>query len=206
MEQPTRFVGMDVHKETIVVAATATGEGGKATAYGTFSNTAVGLEKLVKRLRQAGSGPIKFCYEAGPCGYGFHRTLTKIRQGCMGLAPSMIPRKSGERQKTDKRDAANLAVLHRGGLLTAVWVPDAAHEARRDLIRARLAAVRAVRAARQQLSAFLLRHERIYRGSQPWTKAHRGWLRSELCSAGAPTRAGGEHRGGASGGAAAGSC
>src|SRR3954453_2531656 len=94
-------------------------------------------------------------------------------EDCMVAAPSMIPRKSGERQKTDKRDAANLAVLHRGGLLTAVWVPDAAHEARRDLIRARLAAVRAVRAARQQLSAFLLRHERIYRGSQPWTKAHR---------------------------------
>ena len=95
----------------------------------------------------------------------------------MVVAPSMIPRKSGERQKNDKRDAASLAVLHRGGLLTAVWVPDAAHEAMRDLIRARQAAVRAVRAARQQLSAFLLRHERIYRdGRTAWTKAHRGWL------------------------------
>src|SRR3954452_16414576 len=136
MEQSTRFVGLDVHKETIVVAVTATGEVGKATAYGTFSNTAAGLEKLVKRLRQAGGGPIKFCYEAGPCGYGVHRTLTKIGEDCMVVAPSMIPRKSGERQKTDKRDAASLAVLHRGGLLTAggglltaVWVPDAAHEA-----------------------------------------------------------------------------
>jgi transposase len=89
----------------------------------------------------------------------------------------MIPRKSGDRQKNDKRDAASLAVLHRGGLLTAVWVPDAAHEAMRDLIRTRLAAVRAVRTARQQLSAFLLRHERIYRGGgKAWTKAHRGWL------------------------------
>src|SRR3954465_14932548 len=177
MEQPTRFVGMDVHKETIVVAVTATSEVGKATAYGTFPNTAVGLEKLVKRLRQAGSGPIKFCYEAGPCGYGVHRTLTKIVEDCMVVAPSMIPRKSGERQKTDKRDAASLAVLHRGGLLTAVWVPDAAHEAMRDLIRARLAAVRALRAARQQLSVFLLPHERAYPGNRtPWTKAHRGWL------------------------------
>src|SRR3954466_7522094 len=177
MEQPTRFVGMDVHKETIVVAVTATGEVGKATAYGTFSNTAAGLEKLVKRLRQAGDGPIKFCYEAGPCGYGVHRTLTRMGEDCMVVAPSMIPRKSGERQKTDKRDAASLAVLHRGGLLTAVWVPDAAHEAMRDLIRTRLAAVRAVRAARQQLSAFLLRHERVYPGNRtPWTKAHRGWL------------------------------
>jgi transposase len=177
MEQSTRFVGMDVHKHTIVVAVTATGEVGKATAYGTFPNTATALETLVKRLRQAGDGPIKFCYEAGPCGYGVHRTLTRMGEDCMVVAPSMIPRKSGERQKTDKRDAASLAVLHRGGLLTAVWVPDAAHEAMRDLIRARLAAVRAVRAARQQLSAFLLRHERIYPdGRSTWTKAHRRWL------------------------------
>jgi transposase len=98
-------------------------------------------------------------------------------EACMVVAPSLIPRKPGERQKNDKRDAASLAVLHRGGLLTAVWVPDAAHEAMRDLIRARLAAVRALRAARQQLSAFLLRHQRIYPGNRtPWTKAHRGWL------------------------------
>src|SRR4051794_13005620 len=98
----------------------------------------------------------------------------------MVVAPSMIPRKSGERQKNDKRDADGLAVLHRGGLLTAVWVPDAAHEAMRDLIRSRLAAVRAVRTARQQLSAFLLRHERIYpNGGKAWTKAHRGWLANQ---------------------------
>src|SRR6202161_3717065 len=177
MEQPTRFIGMDVHKDTIVVAVTATGDVGKATPYGTLPNTAAALEKLVKRLRQPGSGPLKFCYEAGPCGYGVHRTLTRFGEDCMVVAPSMIPRKSGDRQKNDKRDAASLAVLHRGGLLTAVWVPDAAHEAMRDLIRARQAAVRAVRAARQQLSAFLLRHERIYRdGRTAWTKAHRGWL------------------------------
>lgn len=180
MEQPTRFVGMDVHKDTIVVAVTATGEVGKATPYGTFPNTAAALEKLVKRLRQAGSGPVRFCYEAGPCGYGVHRTLAKLGEGCMVVAPSMIPRKSGDRQKNDRRDAASLAVLHRGGLLTAVWVPDAAHEAMRDLIRARQAAVRAVRMARQQLSAFLLRHERLYsNGGKAWTKAHRGWLAAQ---------------------------
>jgi transposase len=104
----------------------------------------------------------------------------------MVAAPSMIPRRSGDRQKNDKRDAAALAVLHRGGLLTAVWVPDEAHEAMRDprvkrprtsLVRARQAAVRAARAARQQLSGFLLRHERTYpTGRRAWTKAHRGWL------------------------------
>ena len=120
MEQSTRFVGLDVHKDTIVVAVTATGEVGKAMAYCTFPNTGAGLEKMVKRLRQAGGGPIKFCYEAGPCGYGVHRPLTKMGEECTVVAPSMIPRKSGERQKTDKRDAANLAVLHRGGLLTAI--------------------------------------------------------------------------------------
>jgi transposase len=177
MEQPTRFIGMDVHKDTIAVAVTATGDSGAATPYGTCPNTTAAVEKLVKRLRQAGSGPMRFCYEAGPCGYGVHRTLTRLGEECVVVAPSMMPRKRGDRQKNDKRDAANLAVLHRGGLLTAVWVPDAAHEAMRDLIRARLAAVRAVRSARQQLSAFLLRHERVYpHGRKAWTKAHRRWL------------------------------
>jgi transposase len=177
VEQPTRFIGMDVHKDTIVVAVTTAGDLGKATPYGTFPNTAAALEKLVKRLRQAGSGLLKFCYEAGPCGYGVHRTLTRLGEDCVVVAPSMIPRKSGNRQKNDKRDAAGLAVLHRGGLLTAVWVPDAAHEAMRDLIRTRLAAVRAVRTARQQLSAFLLRHERIYpNGRTAWTKTHWRWV------------------------------
>jgi transposase len=177
MEQPTRFIGMDVHKETIVVAVTAMGEVGKATPYGTYPNTRASLEKLVKRLREAGAGPLKFCYEAGPCGYGVHRRLTKLGEDCLVAAPSLIPRKSGDRQKNDKRDAGSLAVLHRGGLLTAVWVPDPAHEAMRDLIRARLAAVRAIRAARQQLSGFLLRHERTYAdGRRAWTKMHRSWL------------------------------
>jgi transposase len=177
MEQLTRFIGLDVHKETIVAAVTAAGEVGKATSYGTHPNTPASLEKLVKRLREAGAGPLKFVYEAGPCGYGVHRTLTRLGEDCLVAAPSMIPRKSGDRQKNDKRDAGSLAVLHRGGLLTAVWVPDAAHEAMRDLIRARQAAVRAVRAARQQLSAFLLRHERVFPGGRrTWTKAHRGWL------------------------------
>jgi transposase len=105
MEQPTRFVGMDVHKDTIVVAVTAAGEVGKATAYGKLPNTVAALEKLIKGLRQANGGALKFCYEAGPCGYGVHRTLTKLGEDCMVVAPSMIPRKSGERQKTYKRDS-----------------------------------------------------------------------------------------------------
>src|ERR1700744_2375622 len=158
MEQPTRFIGLDVHKDTIVVAIAAAGEAGKATVYGTIPNTSAALQALVTRLRRASpgsanptstratSGPMRFCYEAGPCGYGVHRTLTTLGEDCVVVAPSMIPRKRGERQKNDERDAASLAVLHRGGLLTAVWGPDEAHEAMRELIRARQAAVRAVRA------------------------------------------------------------
>jgi transposase len=162
---------------TIVAAVISADDRGKATVLGVFPNTPASLEKLVKRLRAAGGGKSRFCYEAGPCGYGVHRTLTRLGEDCVVVAPSMIPRRPGDRQKTDRRDAMSLAVLHKGGLLTAVWVPDAAHEAMRDLIRARLAAVRAVRTARQQLSAFLLRHERVYPdGRTPWTKAHRGWL------------------------------
>jgi transposase len=177
MQQYTRFVGLDVHKKTIVIAVAAAGGTGKATQYGTISNTPEALEHLVQRLREAGPGPLSFCYEAGPCGYGVHRTLTRLGQQSMVVAPSLIPRKSGERRKTDKRDAANLAVLLRSGLLTAVWVPDAAHEAMRDLIRARQAAVRALRAVRQQTGGFLLRHERIYPdGRTTWTRAHRNWL------------------------------
>jgi transposase len=198
MEQPIRFIGLDVHKDTIVVAITAAGETGKATAYGIIPNTSAALLTLVTRLRQASppsasppsagpastggtSGPMRFCYEAGPCGYGIHRTLTALGEDCVVVAPSMIPRKSGERRKNDKRDAAALAQLHRGGLLTAIWVPDTAHEAMRDLIRARLAAVRA---ARQQLSAFLLRHERVYPTDKTtWTKAHRRWLADQSFAA-----------------------
>src|SRR3954464_9416257 len=86
MEQPTRFIGMDVHKDTIVVAVTATGDVGKATACGTIPNTAAALEKLANRLHQAGSGSLKFCYEAGPCGYGVHRTLTRLGEDCMVVA------------------------------------------------------------------------------------------------------------------------
>src|SRR3954470_476805 len=195
MQQSTRFVGMAVHKETIVVAVTATGEVGKATAYGTFPNTAAGLEKLVKRLRQAGSGPIKFCYEAGPCGYGVHRTLTRMGEDCMVVAPSMIPRKSGERQKTDKRDAASLAVLHRGGLVDRGLGAgcgargDARPDPRPPGGSARGAsgapAIECVSAASR--AGLPRQPHAVDKG------ASRLASRSGLCSAGATDRAGGEH-------------
>ncbi len=121
----------------------------------------------------AGDGvKLRFCYEAGPCGYGIQRQLSARGHECVVVAPSLIPKRPGDRVKTDRRDAASLARLHRAGELTAVWVPDPGHEAMRDLVRARLDAVHALRRARQQLSGVLLRHGFHY--SRPaWTKLHR---------------------------------
>jgi transposase len=129
---------------------------------------------LAVKLARRG-GELRFCYEAGPCGYGIQRQLTAAGHGCVVVAPSLIPRKPGDRIKTDRRDAINLAKLHRARELTAVWVPDQAHEAIRDLVRARLAAVRTLRQARQQLSGFLLRHGHHY-NRPAWTLMHRRWL------------------------------
>src|SRR3954471_2708385 len=110
-----------------------------------------------------------------PGGYRFQRQLTAAGHGCVVVAPSLIPRKPGDRIKTDRQDATNLAKLHRAGELTPVWVPDPAHEAIRVLLRARLAAVRGLRQARQQLSGFLLRHGHHY-NRPAWTLIHRRWL------------------------------
>src|SRR6195952_6154769 len=129
---------------------------------------------LAAKLARTGRA-LQFCYEAGPCGYGIQRQLTLAGHGCAVVAPSLVPRKPGERIKTDRRDAINLAKLHRAGDLTAVWVPDPKHEAVRDLVRARQAAGRALRQARQQLSGFLLRQGRHY-NRPAWTLMHRRWL------------------------------
>jgi transposase len=118
---------------------------------------------------------LRFGYEAGPCGYGIQRQLSAHGHECIVVAPSLIPKRPGDRIKTDRRDACNLAKLHRAGELTTVWVPDPGHEAMRDLMRARLDAVRALRRARQQLSGFLLRQGCHYR-RPAWTKLHRRWL------------------------------
>jgi len=142
--------------------------------YGRIANTAAALDRLMRKLSGEGVG-LRFCYEAGPCGYGIQRHLSAHGHECMVVAPSLIPKRAGDRVKTDRRDAASLARLHRAGELTAVWVPDAGHEAMRDLVRARLDAVHALRRARQQLSGFLLRQGCHYR-RPAWTKLHRRWL------------------------------
>jgi len=119
---------------------------------------------------------LAFCYEAGPTGYGLHRQITTLGHACTVGAPSLIPRRPGDRVKTNRRDAVTLAKLHRAGELTAVWVPDPGHEAMRELVRAREATMAELRRARQQLQSFLLRQGRIYTGRAAWTKAHARWL------------------------------
>jgi transposase len=174
MNKPITYVGLDVHKDTMAVALAGPGQRGEVREYGKIANTPTALKTLLAKLARAGS-TLQFCYEAGPCGYGIQRLLTAAGHDCVVVAPSLIPRKPGERIKTDRRDAINLAKLHRAGELTPVWVPDQAHEAIRDLVRARQAAVRALRQARQQLSGFLLRHGHHYNRSA-WTQMHRRWL------------------------------
>ena len=174
MEQVITYVGLDVHKDTIAVALAEAGQRGAVREYGKIANTPSAVTTLAAKLARTGR-ELQFCYEAGPCGYGIQRQLTLAGHGCVVVAPSLIPRKPGERIKTDRRDAINLAKLHRAGELTAVWVPDPRHEAVRDLVRARQAAVRALRQARQQLSGFLLRQGRHY-NRPAWTLMHRRWL------------------------------
>src|SRR6201982_3698472 len=168
------YVGLDVHKESIVVAVASGGLRGEVREYGRIANTATALDRLLRKLGDAGM-TLRFCYEAGPCGYGIQRHVSARGQECVVVAPSLIPKRAGDRVKTDRRDAASLAKLHRAGELTAVWVPDARHEAMRDLVRARLDAVKALRRARKQLSGFLLRQGCHY-GRPAWTKLHRRWL------------------------------
>lgn len=168
------YVGLDVHKSTIAIAV-ARGVRGEVTYHGEIENTPAAVHKLVKRLSPHGE-VLNVCYEAGPCGYGLYRALTELGHACEVVAPSLIPRKAGERLKTDRRDALMLARLHRAGELTPVWVPDVEQEAIRDLTRAREDMKALELKARQRLGAFLLRHGRVYPGKSRWTQAHFRWL------------------------------
>ncbi len=157
--QDSTFIGLDVHKATISVAIAEGVRGGEVRHLGKVPHRPDQVRKLVVKLTAKGAR-LHFCYEAGPCGYGLYRQLVEMGHDCIVVAPSLIPVKEGDRVKTDRRDAVMLAKLHRAGELTAVWVPDAAHEAMRDLVRARATAMRVAGKARQHLQGFLLRHSR----------------------------------------------
>jgi len=174
MKEFSKYVGLDVHKETIAVSV-AEPNGGEVRYFGEIANTPEAMQKLVKQLRK-GDADLSFCYEAGPCGYGIHRQLSDLGWDCQVVAPSLIPKKAGDRVKTDRRDSLMLARLHRAGELTAVWVPDGAQEALRDLTRAREDMKHLQRQCKQRLLAFLLRHGRRYAGKSNWTQAHYRWL------------------------------
>ena len=131
-----RYLGLDVHAETIAVAVAESG--GEVRSVGTIANTPVAVRKLVRKLGPAQQ--LRVCYEAGPCGYVLYWQLTELGVACEVIAPTLIPIKVGDRVKTDRRDAIKLARSYRAGELTAVWVPDTAHEALRDLVRTREAA------------------------------------------------------------------
>jgi transposase len=166
-----------VHKATIAVSV-ADANGGEVRYVGEIANTPEAIEKLVRQLRK-GDAHLSFCYEAGPCGYGIYRQLSDLGWDCQVVAPSLIPRKAGERVKTDRRDSLMLARLHRAGALTAVWVPDDAQEGLRDLTRAREDMKHLQRQAKQRLSAFLLRYGKCYSGKSNWTQAHYRWLEQQ---------------------------
>jgi len=177
MRKDTRFVGLDVHAETIAVAvAEAAGE---VRSMGVIPNRPDPVRRLIKRL-----GPVqrlRVCYEAGPTGYVLYWQLTQMGVHCDVVAPSLVPVKAGDRVKTDRRDAEKLARSYRSGDLTPVWVPDAAHEALRDLLRAREAAKADQLRARHRLGKFLLRHgRRPGKGIRPWTGKHLEWIKREV--------------------------
>jgi transposase len=172
------FVAFDTSKLRNAVAIAEGGRRGELRFLGEIDNTPEATAKLVKKL--AGKCPrLTFCYEAGPTGYGLYRQITAMGHTCLVVAPSLIPKRPGDRVKTNRRDALSLARQLRADELTAVWVPDSRHEAMRDLTRARGAAVADLRSKRQQVSGFLLRLGRHYSGKKTWSKAHMTWLASQ---------------------------
>jgi transposase len=174
-EYSEAFVAFDVAKLKHAVAVADGGRTGEVRFLGEIENKPAAIERTIRKLGKRYSR-LHFCFEAGPTGYGLYRQVRELGHDCMVVAPALIPKRSGERIKTNRRDAVTLARLHRAGELTAVWVPDVVHEAVRDLVRAREAGADDLRRKRQQLLSFLLRHGRIYDGGGHWTLAHRRWL------------------------------
>jgi transposase len=179
MEQPTGvFIGLDVAKARHAVAVAEDGRNGEVRYWGEIDADAESVRRLTAKLAKR-HGKLHFCYEAGPTGYGLYRQLTQLGHRCSVIAPSLIPRKPGDRIKTNRRDAQQLARLLRAGELTEVWVPDEAHEAIRDLVRVRDTAVTDLRRKRQTISSMMLRLGRIYPGKKTWGVRHMNWLHTQ---------------------------
>lgn len=175
MKDSITVVGIDSHKNSMEIVTADNFGAMEVRRFGTIGGTMDALDRAVRKLASRGT-TLHFIYEAGPCGYEIYRHLTRKGFSCQVVAPSKTPRKSGDRIKNDRRDAETLARLGRAGELTVIQVPSEEDEAMRDLTRGREDAVRALRIARQQLSAFLLRYGKRYPGKKPWTPAHLGWL------------------------------
>ena len=168
------WIGLDVHADSIQVAVYRGNEVTPFEEYKSLTDTR-SIGRLLKRLKDL-PGEARCVYEAGPCGYELQRFLAKNDVACEVTAPALIPRKAGDRVKTDKRDARNLGRLYRSGDLTMIHIPDAEQEAVRDLVRLREDALEDVRRKKHQLSKFLLRHGHRYHNGKQWTQAHRNWL------------------------------
>jgi transposase len=179
-QSSTLYIGMDVHKDSIAVAYVTQDHGAEVTYLGTIGTRQCDIDQLIRKM-QSRAKDLVFVYEAGPCGYWLYRYLTKKGHDCWVVAPSLIPKKAGDRVKTDRRDAVQLARLARSGDLTVVYVPTVEDEAIRDLCRAREDTIRDLKAAKFRLKAFLLRHDIRYTGRATWSPAHLRWLSEVVC-------------------------
>lgn len=173
MENITTYVGIDAHKKDLFIAMLIGTQPTPVTWQ--LANEPKAVRRLVRKLEREAPGPVRVCYEAGPCGYALQRQMTTGRVSCQVIAPALVPRKPGERIKTNRRDARKLAELLRAGLLTEVRPPTPEEEAVRDLCRARDDAREDLQRCRHRLGKLLLRRGLHYSGRN-WTRAHRGWI------------------------------
>jgi len=170
-----KYVGLDVHKDSITIAIADEGRDGNVRVYGKIHNDLGQIDKVMRKLISKNS-ELHCVYEAGPCGYTIYRHLISKGIDCVVVAPALIPKKAGDRIKNDRRDATNLATLHRAGDLTQVYVPDETDEALRDLVRTRKGITIARKTVKQQINAFVLRQGMSYSGKSKWSKSHLTWL------------------------------
>ncbi|MBA3836363.1 MAG: IS110 family transposase [Zymomonas sp.] len=179
MGHPTEvFIGIDVAKARNAIAIADGERDGEVRFIGEVDASPDSMKRILQRIA-AKYDVVHCCYEAGPTGYGRYRMIVELGHSCTVVAPSLIPKRAGDRVKTDRRDSIMLARLLRAGELTAVWVPDAGHEAMRNLVRARAAAVETQRIHRQQVSAFMLKHGRIFPRKTTWGARHFRWLQEQ---------------------------